>query len=83
MAGSICCEVSDTGIGIAEDDLPKVMERFGQIENKFSRNHQGAGLGLPLVKELVELHGGSVTIESEEGKGTRVAFYLPIAPGGG
>jgi PAS domain S-box-containing protein len=78
MAGSICCEVSDTGIGIAEADLPKVMERFGQIENKFSRKHQAAGLGLPLVKELVELHGGSVTIESQEGKGTRVAFCLPV-----
>jgi len=79
MAGRICCEVSDTGIGIAKADLPKVMERFGQIENKFSRRHQGAGLGLPLVKELVELHGGSVTIESEEGKGTRVRFCLPVA----
>jgi PAS domain S-box-containing protein len=83
MAGSICCEVSDTGIGIAEADLPRVLERFGQIENKFSRKHQGAGLGLPLVKELVELHGGSVTIKSEEGKGTRVEFFFPVAPGSG
>jgi len=83
MAGSICCEVSDTGIGIAEADLPRVLERFGQIENKFSRKHQGAGLGLPLVKELVELHGGSVTIQSEEGKGTQVELFFPVAPGSG
>ena len=79
VAGGICCEVSDTGIGIAEADLLKVMERFGQIDNKFSRKHQGAGLGLPLVKELVELHGGSIAIESEENKGTRVAIFLPAA----
>lgn len=43
IIGGICCEVSDTGIGIAKADLPKVMERFGQIENKISRKHQGAG----------------------------------------
>jgi PAS domain S-box-containing protein len=77
VAGGIRSEVSDTGIGIAQADLPKVMERFGQIDNKFSRKHQGAGLGLPLVKELVELHGGSVAIESEENKGTRVVVILP------
>jgi signal transduction histidine kinase len=77
VAGGVCCEVSDTGIGISKAHLPKVMERFGQIENKLSREHQGAGLGLPLVKELVELHGGTVTIESEEGEGTTVTVYLP------
>lgn len=79
VPGGVCCEVSDTGIGIAKADLSKVMERFGQVENKFSRRHQGAGLGLPLVKELVELHGGSVSIDSTEGKGTGVAVYLPAA----
>ena len=47
VAGGICCEVSDTGIGIAEADLLKVMERFGQIDNKFSRKHQGAGWHAP------------------------------------
>lgn len=77
VAGGVCCEVADTGIGIAKADLPKVMERFGQIDNKFSRKHQGAGLGLPLVKELVELHGGSIAIESAEGKGTQVRLRFP------
>ncbi len=50
--------VSDTGIGIKEDDIPKVLEPFRQIDSKVQRRHQGTGLGLPLTKELAELHGG-------------------------
>jgi PAS domain S-box-containing protein len=71
-------EVRDTGIGIAKADLPKVLERFGQIDNKLSRKHKGTGLGLPLVKELIELHGGSLNIESEVGVGTAVSVEFPV-----
>jgi len=70
-------EVRDTGIGIAKVDLPKVLERFGQIDNKLSRKHKGTGLGLPLVKEFIELHGGSLNIESEVGVGTAVSVEFP------
>jgi PAS domain S-box-containing protein len=77
VAGAVCCEITDDGIGIAPEELSKVTERFGQVDNKFSRMHQGAGLGLPLVKELVELHDGSFHIESELGKGTKVTVCIP------
>jgi PAS domain S-box-containing protein len=77
VTGGVKCEVRDTGIGIAEKHLAKVGERFGQVDNKFSRVHQGAGLGLPLVKELIELHDGSFHIESVIGLGTKVTVCLP------
>ena len=70
-------EVGDTGIGIAEVDLPKVLERFGQVENKLSRRHSGTGLGLPLVKELIALHGGSLRMESKVDVGTTVTVTFP------
>ena len=69
-AGELLLKVSDTGIGIASEDLPKVLERFGQVDSALSRKHKGTGLGLPLVKELIELHGGSIGIGSKDGVGT-------------
>jgi PAS domain S-box-containing protein len=75
--GQLLLKVSDTGIGIAAQDLPKVLERFGQVDSTLSRKHQGTGLGLPLVKELIELHGGSISIESEVGVGTVVIIGFP------
>ena len=79
MAGdSVVLSVSDTGIGISEKDLPKVMEPFGQVANAFSRNHEGTGLGLPLTKELVDVLGGRMRLESEVGIGTTVTVWLPI-----
>jgi PAS domain S-box-containing protein len=68
--------VSDTGIGIASDDLPRVFERFHRIERN-AMDEQGAGIGLALVKSLVELHGGDVKIESALGRGTRVTVSIP------
>jgi signal transduction histidine kinase len=76
-AGGLVVEVSDTGVGIAEADLPKVFERFGQIDNALSRKHKGTGLGLPLAKELIELHDGILGIESEVNVGTTVAVTFP------
>ena len=69
--------VSDTGIGIAPGEIPKAMEPFGQIDSKVSRKYEGTGLGLPLAKRLVELHGGTLTVESALGVGTTVTIVLP------
>jgi len=69
--------VSDTGIGIPADKLDKVLEPFEQIENSFTRTRAGTGLGLPLVKAIVEIHGGTLQIDSELGVGTRVCVTLP------
>ncbi|MEE8516634.1 MAG: ATP-binding protein, partial [Alphaproteobacteria bacterium] len=70
-------QVADTGIGIALEDIPKVMQPFAQIENHLSRKYQGTGLGLPLIKRMAELHGGSVDMQSELGAGTMVTVRLP------
>jgi cell cycle sensor histidine kinase DivJ len=70
--------VEDTGVGIGAADLPHLGEPFFQARASYSRRHDGSGLGLSIVKGLVELHGGDVEIRSSEGKGTRVAVRLPI-----
>ena len=73
----IAISVSDTGIGIRAEDIPKVLEPFGQVESLMSQKHKGTGLGLPLTKELAELHGGSLTMESSIDVGTTVTITLP------
>jgi signal transduction histidine kinase len=75
--GGLAIVVSDTGIGISDEDIPKVMTSFGQVESKVSRKYEGSGLGLPLAKHLVELHGGTLTLESQVGCGTTVTITLP------
>jgi PAS domain S-box-containing protein len=69
--------VSDTGIGIAQADQAKVMELFGQVDSAYVRKHDGAGLGLPLTKRLVEEHGGTLLLTSEIGDGTTVTARFP------
>jgi signal transduction histidine kinase/class 3 adenylate cyclase/ActR/RegA family two-component response regulator len=71
-------EVQDTGVGIRPDQLPYLFERFRQADGSASRSYEGSGLGLALVKELVELHGGKVTVESTYGQGTTFTIWLPI-----
>ena len=71
--------VTDTGIGISERDLERLARPFEQIESQLSKTQQGSGLGLALTKSLVEMHNGSLDIESEPGKGTTVSFTLPVA----
>jgi signal transduction histidine kinase len=76
-AGEIMIRVSDTGIGIAEADLGRVMEAFVQAESAFNRRSEGTGLGLPLTKRLTEAMGGRFTLASELGVGTVATFLLP------
>ncbi|HEX4635011.1 MAG TPA: HAMP domain-containing sensor histidine kinase [Rhizomicrobium sp.] len=76
----VAISVSDTGIGIRAEDIPKVLEPFGQVESEMSHKHPGTGLGLPLTKELAELHGGSLTMESSVDVGTTVTITLPPDP---
>jgi signal transduction histidine kinase len=75
--GGVAIVVSDTGIGMSPADIPKALEAFGQIDSQISRKYEGTGLGLPLVKHLVELHGGTLTIQSQAGVGTTVTVLLP------
>ncbi|WP_420349173.1 PAS-domain containing protein [Pelagibius sp.] len=70
-------EVVDDGIGIAPADQVRVMEPFTQVESSLNRKHEGTGLGLPLCHALMDVHGGHLTLESELGKGTRIAARLP------
>jgi two-component system cell cycle sensor histidine kinase PleC len=70
---------SDTGIGIAAADLPRIVEPFVQVENALSRKHGGTGLGLPLVKKIMELHGGAMIINSTPGAGTTVTLCFPAS----
>ncbi len=69
--------VEDTGCGISEEDLAIVTEPFVQVENAFTRRHEGTGLGLSLVKKYTALHGGELDIESAVGRGTRIAVIFP------
>ncbi|MCH8111181.1 MAG: CHASE2 domain-containing protein [Proteobacteria bacterium] len=78
-AGNLVLEVADTGIGIAQEDIEKVMAPFGQVETDWSRKVQGTGLGLPLSKRLIEAHGGTLALTSEQGVGTRATIVLPRA----
>jgi signal transduction histidine kinase/HAMP domain-containing protein len=69
--------VGDDGIGMSEDDIRVALEPFGQVDNRLERRYEGTGLGLPLTQSLVELHGGTLRVESEPGRGTRVSVGLP------
>ncbi|HEV2546351.1 MAG TPA: PAS domain S-box protein [Stellaceae bacterium] len=76
-AGSIVLAVADTGIGIAPEHLESVLVPFGQVDSAFNRSVEGTGLGLPLSKRLIELHGGVLSIESRINHGTTVTIRLP------
>ena len=75
----IAVKVTDTGIGIAPENISRVLRPFEQVETSYSRKHSGSGLGLPYAKRLTELHGGELKIESELGKGTTVTVFLPTS----
>ncbi|GGN80737.1 two-component sensor histidine kinase [Streptomyces albiflavescens] len=75
--GQVVFEVTDTGIGIAPEDLPSVFDRFWRAEKSRSRRTGGSGLGLPIVRQLVAAHGGTVTVASEPGAGSVFTLRLP------
>jgi len=77
--GSLTISIKDDGIGIPKEDLVRVLQPFEQSAAAHSRSHEGAGLGLPLSRRLMELHGGSLTIESEQNKGTAVHLTFPAS----
>jgi signal transduction histidine kinase len=69
--------VTDTGIGIKQEDIPRLFQEFTQLESTYTKGYEGTGLGLALTKRLVELHRGRIWVESEVGRGSRFAFLLP------
>lgn len=71
-------QVSDTGIGILEDEVDKIFERFYQTQHAQALGHSGSGIGLNLTREMVQLHGGDIQVESNPGKGTVFTVWLPI-----
>jgi signal transduction histidine kinase len=75
--GSCTLTVSDNGVGMTQDEIIRALEPFGQIDNSMSRKHTGTGLGLPLSKAMVELHGGSLHIQSVPQQGTQVSVTFP------
>jgi signal transduction histidine kinase len=77
LNGEVRVVIADTGIGIAEEDIPRALERFGQVDAKLSRKYEGAGLGLPLAKQIVELHGGRLELASAVNVGTSVTLVFP------
>ncbi|RZM18773.1 MAG: response regulator, partial [Pedobacter sp.] len=70
--------ITDTGVGIPEKELPHMFERFHRVENTAGRTHEGTGIGLSLVHELISLHGGTITVASTEGKGSSFTVSVPL-----
>jgi two-component system sensor histidine kinase/response regulator len=73
-------QIEDTGIGIAQEHLPLLFQKFQQLETSYHRNYEGTGLGLALTKQLVELHGGRIEVESVLGEGSLFTVWLPNQP---
>ena len=69
--------VADSGIGISKSDLERVLQPFVQADNKLNRRHEGTGLGLSLVRSMIEVHGGTFKLESEVGIGTTATLTFP------
>jgi len=78
----VSVSVTDTGVGIARADQTKIFEEFRQAGSNAGRPAEGTGLGLSLAKRFVELHGGTLRVESEIGHGARFVFVLPQPPPG-
>jgi signal transduction histidine kinase len=76
-SGGMTIAVRDTGIGMRQDEIPKALEPFGQIDSSLARRYEGTGLGLSLAKQLTETHGGQLQIESQIDVGTTVNVSLP------
>lgn len=79
-ANTVVLEVEDTGIGIPSEDIPKLFDRFSDVDHQRHPQGKGAGLGLSLVKELLTIMGGKISVDSELNRGTRVSIELPVTP---
>jgi signal transduction histidine kinase len=79
-ADAVAISISDTGIGMSEEDVELALTAFGQVDSRMTRRYDGTGLGLPLAKAIVELHRGRLEIDSHPGRGTTVTVALPSAP---
>ena len=77
--GQVWLRVADTGIGIAKKDQRRIFDRFVQADSSASRRYNGTGLGLSLAKEYAEMHGGSVSVESELGQGASFVVRIPVS----
>jgi len=75
--GGLLIQVKDNGIGIAPEDLARLFDRFAQVDTSYARRHGGTGLGLHLTKKLIELHGGTIRLESQVGIGTTASVTWP------
>jgi two-component system cell cycle sensor histidine kinase PleC len=75
--GDLVISVSDTGIGMAPEEIPHALEPFGQIDGTLARRFDGTGLGLPITKAFIEMHGGTLALDSEKGRGTTATIRLP------
>jgi two-component system phosphate regulon sensor histidine kinase PhoR len=80
--GRTLVEVSDNGIGISADDVPRIFERFYRVDRSRSRDMGGTGLGLSIVKHIVQLHQGQVEVQSTPGQGSTFRLRFPAAPAG-
>ena len=78
MGRDAVLEISDTGVGIPAENLAHVFDRFYRVDKARSRDTGGTGLGLSIVQQIVRLHAGSVTVQSEQGKGTTFTVQLPV-----
>jgi signal transduction histidine kinase len=81
-SSAIRIEVSDTGVGIPAEALPRVFDRFFRVDSSRSQASGGTGLGLAIVQSIVELHGGNAEITSQPGQGTRVTLHVPLSHAG-
>ncbi len=71
--------VADTGIGIAPEDIARMFDKYEQARSRATHSEKGTGLGLYITKQLVELHGGTITVDSKVGEGSTFTFTLPVA----
>ena len=78
-SAGVTVTVGDSGIGMSADDIAVALTPFGQVDNRLERRYEGTGLGLPLTKAFIELHGGRLSFESARGAGTRVTATFPVA----